>query len=53
MLEILTKENISILSKDKNRDTISLRISGQLDKLSVSSEISEQLLHRSRIIYDK
>jgi len=53
MLEILTKENISILNKDKNRHTISLRITGQLDKLSVSSEISDQLLHRSRIIYDK
>lgn len=53
MLEILTKENIPILSKDKNRDTISLRISSKLDKLSVSNEISDRLLQRSRIIYDK
>lgn len=53
MLEILNKENISILSKDKNRDTISLRISSELNKLNISSEISNKLLHRSRIIYDK
>lgn len=53
MLEILTKENIAILSKDKNRDTISKLISSQLDKLRISNEISEKLLQRSRIIYDK
>ncbi|QIF96205.1 sce7726 family protein [Proteus vulgaris] len=53
MLEILTKENIPILSKDKNRDTISQRISSQLNKLSISNEISDKLLQRSRVIYDK
>ena len=53
MLEILDKEKIHLLNKDKTRDMISLRISNVLDKLSISSEITEKLFHRSKIIYDK
>lgn len=53
MLEILDKEKIHLLNKEKTRDMISLRISNALDKLSISSEISDKLLHRSKIIYDK
>lgn len=53
MLEILNKEKIYLPNKDKTRDLISLRISDVLDKISISSEISDKILHRSKIMYDK
>ncbi|KEA51776.1 hypothetical protein DT73_16135 [Mangrovibacter sp. MFB070] len=53
MLEILDKEKIHLRAKDKTRDMISLRISDVLDKLSVSSEISDKIIHRDKSMYDK
>lgn len=53
MLEILDKENIQIKNKDKNRDMISLQIYNVLNKLTISSEISDKVFQRSKIIYDK